>query len=164
MQPDAISAPRPAAPAAGRAFQLGLLATAVFLVFFQSQVVAPLIPVFAAEFAAPATQAGLLVPAYAWPYGVMALVYGPLSDRFGRRRVVAFCIGALAVGALAAAFAPTLGVLLLLRVLAGVRAGVVPVSLAYVADFYAYRERGQAIGVGAVALGQGVGYSLGPCS
>jgi predicted MFS family arabinose efflux permease len=165
MSSDAIAPGRPAEPAAGRAFQLGLLATAVFLVFFQSQVVAPLIPVFAAEFAAPATQAGLLVPAYALPYGVMALVYGPLSDRFGRRRVVAFCIGALAVGALAAAFAPTLGVLLLLRVLAGISAGgVVPVSLAYVADYYAYRERGQAIGVtfGAVALGQGVGYSLGP--
>ena len=137
----------------------------MFLVFFQSQTVAPLIPVLAAEFAAPASLAGLLVPAYALPYGAMALVYGPLSDRFGRRRVVSLCIGALALGALGSALAPTLGVLLLVRVAAGLSAGgVVPVSLAYVADRYSYRERGQAIGVifGALALGQGVGYSLGP--
>ncbi len=165
MQSEAAPRESAAEPTSGRALQLGLLATAVFLVFFQAQTVAPLIPVLAAEFAAPASLVGLLVPAYALPYGVMALVYGPLSDRFGRRRIVSLCIGAVALGALGTALAPTLGVLLVVRVLTGLSGGgVVPVSLAYVADRYTYRERGRAIGVifGALALGQGVGYSVGP--
>src|SRR5919202_803691 len=133
MQPDAVSPPAAAQPTSGRALQLGLLATAVFLVFFQSQSVAPLIPVLAAQFEAPASLVGLLVPTYALPYGAMALVSGPLSDRFGRRRVVSLCIGALALGALGTALAPTLAVLLLVRVAAGLSAGgVVLVSLAYV--------------------------------
>src|SRR2546423_13530919 len=123
MKPEALSPPPALEPTSGRALQLALLATAVFLVFFQSQTVAPLIPVLAAEFQAPASLVGLLVPAYALPYGAMALVYGPLSDRFGRRRVVSICIGALALGALGCALAPTLAVLLPLRVAAGLSAG-----------------------------------------
>lgn len=158
------AAPVVASPAR-RGLQLGLLATAVCLVFIQSQAVAPLLPQLAAEFAAPKELAGLLIPFYALPYGVMALVYGPLSDRLGRRRVVLFCVSGLALGALGAALAPTLGVLLALRVLAGICAGgVVPIALATTADLYAYQERGRAIGVifGALSLGQALGYSLGP--
>jgi predicted MFS family arabinose efflux permease len=157
-------APGAAAPR-GRALQLWLVAAAVFLVFFQSQAVAPLVPALAADFGSPAQLVGLLVAAYALPYGAVALVWGPLSDRLGRRAVVFLCLGALALGALGAALAPTLGVLMALRVLAGLSAGgVMPVSLAYAADLYAYRERGRAIGVINAGLtgGQALGMSLGP--
>jgi predicted MFS family arabinose efflux permease len=154
-----------AAPPRGRGLQLGLVAAAVFLVFFQSQAVAPLVPALAADFAAPAHLVGLLVPAYALPYGAVALLYGPLSDRLGRRLVVSLCLGALALGALGTALAPTLAVLMVLRVVGGLSAGgVMPVALAYAADLFAYRERGRAIGVinAGLTVGQALGMSLGP--
>jgi predicted MFS family arabinose efflux permease len=151
--------------AAGRAFRLWLLAATVFLVFFQSQAIAPLVPALAADFGAPVNLVGFLVPLYAFPYGLVALIYGPLSDRFGRQRTVALCMGALACSTLGTALAPSLAVLTPFRLIAGLSAGgVMPVALAYTADLYAYRERGRAIGVvfGGLTMGQATGYSLGP--
>jgi predicted MFS family arabinose efflux permease len=137
----------------------------VFLVFFQAHMVAPLVPALASALGTPARLVGLLVPAYSLPYGVMALVYGPLSDRLGRRTVLTICLAGMALGALGGALAPSFGWLAALRVVAGVSAGgVMPVALAYAADLYRYRERGRAIGVifAALTLGSGIGMSLGP--
>ena len=159
-----VEAP-PWEPPPARGLQLGLAAAAVFLVFFQAHMVAPLVPALAGALGTPARLVGLLVPAYSLPYGVMALVYGPLSDRLGRRAVLTICLAGTALGALGAALAPSFGWLATLRVLAGISAGgVMPVALAYAADLYRYRERGRAIGVvfAALALGSGVGMSLGP--
>jgi predicted MFS family arabinose efflux permease len=153
------------APPPARGLQLGLAAAAVFLVFFQAYMVAPLVPALAVALDAPARLVGLLVPAYSLPYGVMALVYGPLSDRLGRRAVMTICVAGVALGALGAALAPSFGWLMALRVIAGVSAGgVMPVALAYAADLYRYGERGRAIGVifATLTLGQGVGMSLSP--
>jgi hypothetical protein len=49
-------------PTSARGLRLALLATAVFLVFFQAQAVAPPAPLLAAEFAVAPSLAGLLVP------------------------------------------------------------------------------------------------------
>jgi predicted MFS family arabinose efflux permease len=162
--PGAVETP-PWTPPPARGLQLGLAATAVFLVFFQTHMIAPLVPALAGALDTPARLVGLLIPAYSLPYGVMALVYGPLSDRLGRRPVMTLCVAGLVLGALGAALAPVFGWLLALRIVAGVSAGgIMPVALAYAADLYRYRERGRAIGVifAALALGQGVGMSLAP--
>src|SRR5919202_3689317 len=106
----------PWTPPTARGLHLGLAAAAVFLVFFQAQMVAPLVPALAAALNAPARLVGLLVPAYSLPYGVMALVYGPLSDRLGRRAVMTICVSGVALGALGAALAPSFGWLMVLRV------------------------------------------------
>lgn len=72
---------------------LWLLAAVTFLVFFQGFMVAPLIPRLAHVFASSTGTIGLAVPAYLIPYGVMTLVWGPLSDRIGRGPVI---LGSLA--------------------------------------------------------------------
>ena len=62
---------------------------------------------------------------------------GPLSDRFGRRRMVIAVGAVFAVGSLCSAFAPSVGVLLASRFLLGLSAGsstqIVPVYIAEVA-------------------------------
>jgi hypothetical protein len=65
-----------------------LLAAATFLIFFQACMVAPLIPRLSEVFGVPAQAVGLIVPAYLIPDGVATLVYGVLSDRLGRRRIM----------------------------------------------------------------------------
>src|ERR671937_459912 len=90
----------PWTPSPARALHLGLAAAAVFLVFSRAKMFAPLLPARAAARATPARLIGLLVPAYSLPYGVMALVYGPLSDRLGRRTVLTIWLVGMALGAL----------------------------------------------------------------
>lgn len=150
---------------ATRAFQVVLLAAGTFLIVFQGHAMGPLIPMLSAEFGVPAAVAGLLVPAYSLPYSVTALVYGPLSDRLRRGHVILFCLGSLTLALMVTGLAPTLGVLLGIRVAAGAAAGgVVPVSIASIGDLYAYHERGRPIGFvfAALTAGLAAGLSLGP--
>lgn len=50
--------------------------------------VAPLIPRLADVFDTKVYWIGLAVPAYLLPHGTATLIWGPLSDRFGRRTVI----------------------------------------------------------------------------
>jgi MFS family permease len=50
--------------------------------------IAPLIPALSRIFSMKPTTVGIAVPAYLIPYGVMTLVWGPLSDRLGRRVII----------------------------------------------------------------------------
>jgi AAHS family 4-hydroxybenzoate transporter-like MFS transporter len=48
-----------------------------------------------------------------------ALLCGPLSDRFGRKRVIEFCVALFGLFSLLSAFAPDLQMLVFLRFLTG---------------------------------------------
>src|SRR5260370_24261739 len=72
---------------------LWVLCGATFLIFFQAFMVAPLLPRLAQVFSVPIQTIGLIIPAYLIPYGAATLVYGPLSDRLGRRSML---VGSLA--------------------------------------------------------------------
>lgn len=67
---------------------LWILCAAAALIFFQGYMIAPLIPRLAKIFQAPEQQIGLIVPAYMVAYGISTLIYGLLSDRLGRGRVI----------------------------------------------------------------------------
>lgn len=71
-----------------REYLLRLLSVATFLIFFQAFMVAPLLPRLAEVFGTSVQRIGLIVPAYLSPYGIATLAYGPVSDRFGRGRVI----------------------------------------------------------------------------
>ena len=58
-------------------------------------VTGPLLPVIASEFGVSVGAAGIIVTAFAVPYGAFQIVFGPLGDRFGKLRMVA---AATAVG------------------------------------------------------------------
>lgn len=141
-----------------------MLAAATFVIFFQAFMVAPLLPRLADLFGAPVETMGLIVPAYLIPYGFATLVYGPLSDRFGRRRVILASLTAFVVltAATAAAWSPSS--LLVFRLLTGLGAsGVVPVALALLGDHVPFQTRGRALGwlFGAMAGGMAFGSTAG---
>ncbi|SFQ45450.1 MFS transporter, DHA1 family, bicyclomycin/chloramphenicol resistance protein [Roseivivax halotolerans] len=64
----------------------------------------------------------LVIGAYVIGFGGAQVIYGPLSDRFGRRPVLFFGLGLYCAAAIAAVFAPTFGTLLALRLLQGIGA------------------------------------------
>lgn len=122
---------------------LWVLCGATFLIFFQAFMVAPLLPRLAQVFSVPIQTIGLIIPAYLIPYGAATLVYGPLSDRLGRRPVL---VGSLTAFILLTAFTATVQsapAMLVLRLLTGLGAsGVVPLAVAFVGDVVPYHERG----------------------
>lgn len=74
---------------------------------------------------------------YLLAYASMALVHGPLSDRFGRRRIILIGTGAFALASVGCALAPSLGWLLVFRAAQGISAGVgLIVGRAIVRDLY----------------------------
>ncbi|MDA1361304.1 MFS transporter [Glycomyces luteolus] len=61
---------------------------------------------------------------YALPMGAVAIAAGRLADRADLRAVAVFAMGALTVGSVAAAFAPTFGLLLAARAAGGLLGGL----------------------------------------
>jgi len=150
--------------AAGGRWLLPVLVAAAFLVFAQAFMVAPLIPRLAQVFGTDTGSVGLAVPAYLLPYGLATLVWGPLSDRFGRRVVIVTSLGLFAVLTAATAAASTADAFLLLRLATGVGvSGIVPIALALIGDLVVFERRGHALGwlFGAMAGGIAVGSTVG---
>lgn len=141
-----------------------VLAAATFLIFFQAFMVAPLIPVLARDFRVPPTTIGEIVPAYLIPYGVTTVIYGPLSDRWGRRSIIVCSLGGFILLTAITALANSAAVMFGLRVATGlVASGVIPIALALTGDLFPYAQRGRALGwlFGAMAGGMAFGSTTG---
>jgi DHA1 family tetracycline resistance protein-like MFS transporter len=107
-----------------------------------------------------AIDGGWLAFAYAAAQFVCAPVLGNLSDRFGRRPLLLFAIGALGVDYIVMGFAPTLGWLFAGRVISGMAGASFTPAYAYVADVTPPERRAQSFGMVSAAFG--VGFILGP--
>lgn len=97
--------------------------------------IAPLIVVIALDLDVPFTAAAAVASGYFLAYGCMQAVWGMVSDRIGRVRVMRLALlGATAAG-VGSALAPDLLVLAVTRVVAGgCFAALIPASLVYVGD------------------------------
>ncbi len=160
---EAVATP-PEVDAPAAHVSVGLLGAAAFIVTANVWLINPLLPVIAGEFGESVGRAALIVSAYALPYGVCQLGYGPLGDRLGKLRVMTVALALFALGTAACALAPTLPWLAALRLLTGAAAAaLIPLSMAYIGDHFAYRERQVALGrfLALLGLGQVLGASLG---
>jgi MFS transporter, YNFM family, putative membrane transport protein len=102
----------------------------------------PMLPALAKEFHSSLADVAWVISLFAIAYGLMQIVYGPLADRLGKFRVVAFTTLMCSVGCLACALAPDLTWLVASRVLvAAFAAAIIPVSMAWVGDNTPYDIR-----------------------
>ena len=142
-------------------FTLWLL---VFASAGQIIVIAPILPRIGEQLGVEAGPLGLLITVYSVTLAVFTLVVGPVSDRFGRRRIILMGTAAMAAILLLHGFATSFGSLLALRALAGVAGGVLSgASVAYVGDAFPADRRGWANGwvMSGFAVGQIIGIPLG---
>ena len=99
---------------------------------------------------------------YSLAYGTGQLVYGPLSDRYGRVAVVRVASLGWSVFTALSALSQTTPQFVATRLLTGACAGaVVPLTLVYIGDTYAYAERQVAIGRFSVVTSAGLAFSAG---
>ena len=91
---------------------------------------------------------------YVLTYGSLQLIYGPLSDRIGRKKVLLFGLAVSFTGSVLAALAPSLPLLVAARVLqgAGAAAGMV-VGRAMVQDLFDGPERTRVMAYVGMAMG-----------
>lgn len=103
---------------------------------------------------------GLLSLVYAFMQFFMSPVMGALSDRFGRRPVILGSLAAYSIDFLLMALAPTIGFLLIARILAGAFAATFSTANAFIADISAPEKRAANFGLMGSAFG--LGFIIGP--
>jgi predicted MFS family arabinose efflux permease len=116
------------------------------LVVGQMYAVIPLLPAMSADWATTPAAATWTTTAFGLAYAGGFLISGPLSDRFGRRHIVAAGLILLAVATFAVAFMPNLPAGLVARAVQGIgAAGFSPAALAYLSERIEPRRRPTAL-------------------
>ncbi len=102
----------------------------------------PMLPALAREFQVTTGQAALCVSGYAVAFALMQLVFGPLGDRWGKRRVIGWSTLGCGLGSLFALVAGSLEMLVAARIFSGaMAAGTVSLALAWIGDAVPYERR-----------------------
>lgn len=114
----------------------------------------PALPALTAGFGATLSQAQLTLTALLLAFGISQLVWGPLSDRFGRRPILLWGLGAYVLASVVSAFAPTMEWLIVARVLQGMAMGAsVMCARAIVRDLYRPVDGARVMSQGLTGLG-----------
>ncbi len=141
-----------------------LLQFAAFFSSFDRFVVAPMLVTIAAALGASLASVAATASLYYLLYGLMQPVWGILSDRLGRVRVMRLTLFGATLAGVLSAFAPNLAVLIAARALAGgLFAAVIPASLVYVGDTVGMGSRQKALAdlMAASAVGTALATVLG---
>jgi YNFM family putative membrane transporter len=129
-------------------FLLG--ATGMFAAMYETQAILPLL---SEAYRVSPAQAGLTISVLLAAISVAAWLWGPLSDRIGRRSSLILASSLLVLPTLALPLARSFPVLLALRAVQGLcMPGLLTVGVAYVAEAYAPELGGQAMGWYLVSL------------
>jgi len=144
-------------------FQIRLLLTCAAVLFldgFDTQAIGYVAPALAKEWH---LTKGALGPVFsAGLFGLMigALVFGPLADRVGRKKIIIFSTAAFGAGALATAFAQDVSALLLIRFLTGLGlGGAMPNAVALTSEYNPQRRRATMVMI--MFCGFSIGAALG---
>jgi len=119
-----------------------LLAFAAFASSSSMRVCDPLLPALASSFAITTGVAAQAISAFSIAYGLFQVVYGPLGDRYGKFRLIAWTTLACTVGGIGATLATDFAWLLIFRATTGAAvAAIIPLSMAWIGDNVAYERR-----------------------
>jgi AAHS family 4-hydroxybenzoate transporter-like MFS transporter len=144
-------------------FQIKLLLTCAAVLFldgFDTQAIGYVAPALAREWG---LTKGALGPVFsAGLFGLMigALIFGPLADRIGRKKIIIFSTLAFGIGTFATAFINDVNTLLAIRFLTGLGlGGAMPNAVAMTSEFSPHRRRATMVMI--MFCGFSVGAALG---
>ena len=140
--------------------KLSVLIVTAFVDMVGLLMVVPLMPYYARSLGASAFMVAVLVSAFTAAQLLSAPIWGRVSDRYGRRPALLIGLGAAAIAYVVFAFANSIWLLLLSRVVQGAGGGTTGVVQAYVADSVEPHERAKALGW--LSAATNVGVALGP--
>ncbi|WP_223838856.1 MFS transporter [Saccharopolyspora pogona] len=162
--PQAISQPvNDAAPGAGRAAATLLAALlGFFVVTLDAVIVNVALPAMRAELGGGITGLQWVVDGYTLTFAAFLLSAGSLTDRIGAKRAFGWGVGLFVAASVACGLAPSLGLLVVFRLVQGAAAAVVmPSSMALIGQAYPDPvKRARAVAVW--AMGGAIASSAGP--
>ncbi len=157
-----MSAPQP--PSSIR--QIWVLMATVFVDMIGFLMVLPLLPFYTERLGGSPATVGALVSAFAFAQLAVSPLWGRASDRYGRRPMILAGLICSAVAYVVFAYADSLWLLFLSRLVQGAGGGTTGVVQAYVADTFRPEERAKALGwlTAATSAGVMIGPLLGSAS
>jgi len=139
---------------------LSVLFITVFVDLLGFGIVLPLAPFYAEFYGATGFQVGLLMMVYSLMQFLFAPLWGMLSDRVGRRPIILLSLVGSSISYLIFGLAPSLFVLFVSRIFAGIFGASISTAQAYIADTTKPEDRAK--GMGLIGAAFGLGFVLGP--
>src|ERR1700730_17659570 len=144
-------------------FQIKLLLTCAAVLFldgFDTQAIGYVAGCMAREWGLTKAALGPVFSAGLFGLMIGALLFGPLADRIGRRKIIIFSTLAFGIGTLVTAFVQDVNTLLAIRFLTGLGlGGAMPNAIALTSEFSPHRRRATMVMV--MFCGFSVGAALG---
>ena len=123
-----------------------IVALGGFLMGFDASVISGVVGFIETEFALTKAQLGFSVSSLTLTATLAMLVSGPLSDRFGRRKILFLAATLYAISAIASALAPSFGFLVAARMIGGLGVGAsLIIAPLYIAEIAPPAMRGQMV-------------------
>jgi AAHS family 4-hydroxybenzoate transporter-like MFS transporter len=139
---------------------LSLCAAVLFLDGFDTQAIGYVAPALAKEWGLTRAALGPVFSAGLFGLMIGALLFGPLADRVGRKKIIIFSTLAFGLGALVTAFVHDVNALLAIRFLTGLGlGGAMPNAVAMTSEFNPRRRRATMVMI--MFCGFSVGAALG---
>ena len=140
---------------------LAILFFTMVVVMIGFGIVIPILPFYVESFGVSGKGLGLLMASFSIMQFVFSPVWGALSDRHGRKRVLLLGVLGNGLSLLLMGLSSTYWLLLASRALGGVlSSATLPTAMAFIADSTSDEDRGG--GMGVVAAAMGLGMVLGP--
>ncbi|MHB0857287.1 MAG: sugar porter family MFS transporter [Anaerolineae bacterium] len=109
------------------------------------------------EYTLTSLSEGIVMSAALWGAAVSAVAAGPVMDRWGRRRTLIAAAMLYLAGALAAAWAPTVALLVTARVAVGAAIGIATLAAPlYISEIATVPDRGRLVAYNQIALACGI--------
>ena len=141
--------------------RLLLVICATSLVLFVPQsMMFPALGPLREHYGATESELGWVMVAFLLANAVATPLAGRLGDVFGRRRVLLICLATFAVGCVVSALAPTMGVIIVGRVIQGAGASIVPLCLGIMREVLPGDQVSRGVGWLAATTGLGTGAGL----
>lgn len=132
-----------------------------FLMVLGNSMLIPVLPKMKSVMGLSQFCCGLVITAFSIPAGLAFIIAGPLSDRFGRKTIIApslllYGVGGLLAGISALLFKNPYYPILGSRFIQGAAAaGTYPIAMALIGDLYQGEERSKVLGLAEAANGLG---------